>query len=96
MQNRRLGGGLMLACVAALLMLGAASPARSKSVRDVKVQGADGPIWARLLAGAADGKRPAVIILHGRESLEKLPSPYTHYAEALADRALSFLQMQLK
>ena len=88
MQNRRLGGGLMLTCVAALLMLGAASPARSKSVRDVKVQGADGPIWARLLAGAADGKRPAVIILHGRESLEKLPSPYTHYAEALAARGI--------
>jgi carboxymethylenebutenolidase len=55
---------------------------------DLVVQGTDGPIKVQLFEGGQGGKRPAVIILHGRRSVAEWPAPYTRYAELIAAKGL--------
>jgi carboxymethylenebutenolidase len=77
-------------CVALATPLSAfAGPASvGEAAQDIVVQGADGPIAVKLFAGGQGGKRPAVIILHGRRNIAEWPAPYTHYAEMVAAKGL--------
>jgi carboxymethylenebutenolidase len=76
-----------IACAtASLLLIGVVSPASAES--DIAVQGADGPISVKHFPAPVMGKRPAVIILHGRQSVAQSPAPYTRYAEALAAKGI--------
>jgi len=58
------------------------------AAQEIVVQGADGPIAVKLFAGGQGGKRPAVIILHGRRSVAEWAAPYTRYAEMVAAKGL--------
>jgi carboxymethylenebutenolidase len=73
-------------CVALAALLRAFTwPAfAAEAAQDILVQGADGPIAVKLFAGGQSGKRPAVIILHGRESPAQLPAPYLRWGREIA------------
>ena len=60
----------------------------ANAAQDIVVQGPDGPIAVKLFAGGQGGKRPAVIILHGRESPTQLSAPYLHWGQEVAAKGL--------
>jgi carboxymethylenebutenolidase len=60
----------------------------AEAAQDVVVQGPDGPIAVKLFAGGQGGKRPAVIILHGRESPVQLSAPYLRWGQEIAAKGL--------
>ena len=82
---------LAIACATALVLLcRVASPASAseESVRDITVQGTDGPISVKHFPAAVTGKRPVVIILHGRQSVAQSPAPYVRCAEAIVEKGI--------
>ncbi|MGJ4893249.1 dienelactone hydrolase family protein [Bradyrhizobium sp. HKCCYLS3077] len=79
------------ACIAALaLVFTHTTPARAieTAPQELTVSVADASLAIKLFAGQRAGKRPAVIILHGRQGLDKFLPTYTRYAEALAAQGI--------
>jgi carboxymethylenebutenolidase len=76
---------------AALLLLTcnmAPVSAGENEVPDIAVPSADGPIHAKLFAAEGDGKRPAVIILHGGQGLGDFADGYAQYAQSIAAKGM--------
>ena|SRR5579872_2790016 len=57
-------------------------------MQEIVVPGGDGPISVELFTGGGNVRRPVVIILHGRQSIEQFPATYMRYAESLASKGL--------
>ncbi|GLH75917.1 hypothetical protein SSBR45G_08250 [Bradyrhizobium sp. SSBR45G] len=75
------------ACIAALALVCArAMPthAAETAPQELTVSAADASLVIKLFAARHEGKRPAVIILHGGQGLEKFYAAYSRYAEALS------------
>jgi carboxymethylenebutenolidase len=60
------------------------SRARARTIEEVRVAADDGEILARRYPADGDGKRPAVLALHGSRGVELDPNAYARHAEALA------------
>ncbi len=62
--------------------------ARVSAMEEILLKSADGPVSVRYVAARTEGKRPAVIVLHGRQTFDEHPALYTRYAEALAAKGI--------
>ncbi|MGY3452281.1 dienelactone hydrolase family protein [Bradyrhizobium sp. USDA 4353] len=60
------------------------TPAVDIVPQELTVTAADASITIKLFAGQREGPRPAVIILHGAQGLERYAAAYSRYAQALA------------
>ena len=87
---RLLGRGV--ACAASLLvvfgLLSAPLRAADDGPRELTVATSDGQIPIRLFAGQRDGRRPAVILLHGRQGIDRFADAHARYAKALASQGI--------
>jgi carboxymethylenebutenolidase len=81
-----------IACAASLLtafsLLAGPMHAADNGPQALTVTTPDGPIPITLFPGGQDGKRPAVIILHGRQGIDTFAGAYTRYARALSSRGI--------
>ena len=64
-------------------------PAQAAEVAEVVVGAAtvptpEHPVEARIFSAPGHGKRPAVILLHGRQGLDRFPGYYEQFAQAVA------------
>lgn len=58
--------------------------AADMAARSVTIAAPEGPVVARLFPAPGTGKRPAVILLHGRQGFERFPEYYDRFAQAIA------------
>lgn len=58
------------------------------AARTVTLSATRHPVTATLFPAAGDGKRPAVILLHGRQGLAPFAASYRRQAEALAEAGM--------
>ncbi|CCE00455.1 dienelactone hydrolase family protein [Bradyrhizobium sp. STM 3809] len=78
---------LQQACIAALAFVCAhATPIRAMETapQELTVPAAGASLTIKLFAARHEGKRPAVIILHGAQGVERFAAAYARYAQALA------------
>ncbi|BAM89459.1 putative carboxymethylenebutenolidase [Bradyrhizobium oligotrophicum S58] len=90
----RLIPALRSACAAVMLVLCAsatAACAAETAPQDLTVTAADALTTITLFPGRGEGKRPAVILLHGAQGIERFAAAYTRYAEALAAKGIDAL-----
>jgi len=83
----RLNPDLRSACAAAMFLLCAsatAARATETAPQELTVTAAGALTTIKLFPGQQEGKRPAVILLHGAQGPERFAAAYTRYAEALA------------
>jgi len=71
-----------------LAMTPGRSLAADIAVRAVTLPTAERPVVGRLFAAPGDGKRPAVILLHGRQGIDRFQDFYERYALALAQAGM--------
>jgi carboxymethylenebutenolidase len=83
--------GLATASIVLLAFDGLPAFAGDSDRREITVPGTDGGITARLFAAPGDGKRPAVIILHGARGLARFHGAYARYAQSIAARGMDAL-----
>lgn len=80
------------ACAASLLLvlglLVAPLRAADDGPQELTVPASDGQVQIRLFAGEQSGRRPAVIILPGRQGIDKFADAYTRYAKALSSKGI--------
>ena len=74
---------LMLACIGA-----SPTHADDAAPQELTVATADAPVAIKLFPGRQDGRRPAVIILHGAQGIERFAAAYRRYAETLAQKGI--------
>ncbi|WP_456775394.1 hypothetical protein [Bradyrhizobium sp. USDA 4369] len=70
---------LMLSCIGA-----SRTHADDAGPQELTVSTADAPVTIKLFPGRQEGKRPAVIILHGAQGIQRFAAAYRRYAETLA------------
>jgi carboxymethylenebutenolidase len=74
-----------------LAVLGVLSPSAGAAAgegRSMVFSTKSQPLTAELFAAPGDGKRPAVVILHGISGFDAFPAFYRRYAAALADAGI--------
>jgi len=84
---------ILLAALFSLLLLHPLLPPRPALAVDVAVSCVtiptpEHPVAARLFAAPGSAKRPAVILLHGRQGLDRFPGYYEQFARALASSGM--------
>ncbi|WP_257165045.1 dienelactone hydrolase family protein [Bradyrhizobium sp. SRS-191] len=56
--------------------------------QELTVSAPDASMTIKLFAGQHEGQRPAVIILHGAQGIERFAAAYSRYAQALAAKGI--------
>ncbi len=84
---RRFG---FVGAVALSMLYGTLAATRAADItpQELTVQSSDYPVPIKLFPGQRDGRRPAVIILHGRQGIDRFAAAYTRYAEAVAAKGI--------
>ncbi|CCD85755.1 Putative carboxymethylenebutenolidase (Dienelactone hydrolase) (DLH) [Bradyrhizobium sp. ORS 285] len=78
-------------CIAAIVLVFVPtmpSHAADTVPQELTVSTADASMTIKLFAGQREGPRPAVIILHGAQGLERYAAAYSRYAQALAAKGI--------
>ncbi|OLN24765.1 Dienelactone hydrolase [Desulfovibrio sp. DV] len=60
------------------------APAAESAVSSVTIPTPEHPVTAQLFHAPGTGRRPAVILLHGRQGLDRFPGYYEQFAKAIA------------
>jgi carboxymethylenebutenolidase len=80
----------VLFSIALLILFAAPRPAAADDivVRAVTLPAAEHPVTAQLFTAPGKNKRPAVIILHGRQGIDRFSDSYQRYAMAVAQSGM--------